>query len=100
MAWEKPNSLIMKWRKWALQISHLIDEFWNSSQAHRRSVDYKPLIIIITITALLENLFPALLWYAYSSRVHIYITAARAPRERFMQLNLYLTSEINTDELL
>lgn len=51
MGWEKPNSLIMKWRKWALQISLLIDEFWNSSQAHSRSADYKPLT-----TALLESL--------------------------------------------
>lgn len=45
MGSEKANSLIMKWRKWALQISLLIDEFWNSSQAHSRSVDYKPLTI-------------------------------------------------------
>lgn len=51
MGWEKPDSLIMKWRKWALQISLLIDEFWNSSQAHSRSADYKPLTI-----ALVENL--------------------------------------------
>lgn len=41
----------MKWRKWALQISLLIDESWNSSQAHSRSVDYKPLT-----SASLENL--------------------------------------------
>lgn len=59
MGWEKPNSLIMKWRKWALQISLLIDEVWNSSQAHSRSVDYKALT-----TALLENLSRLLPWYA------------------------------------
>ena len=57
MGWEKPNSLIMKWRKWALQISLLIDEVWNSSQAHSRSVDYKALP-----TALLENLSRLLPW--------------------------------------
>lgn len=51
MDWEKPNSLIMKWGKWALQISLLMDESWNSSQAHSRSADYKPLTI-----ALVENL--------------------------------------------
>lgn len=51
MGWEKPASLIMKWRKWALQISPLIDELWKSSQAQSHSVDYKPLT-----TASLENL--------------------------------------------
>lgn len=55
MGWEKPKSLIMKWRKWALQISLLIDEFWNSSQAHSRTADYK---------ALTTDLLESLLWYA------------------------------------
>ncbi len=69
MGSEKPNSLIMKWRKWALQISLLIDEFWNSSQAHSRTEDYKPLT-----TALLENL-PQLSCDIHGSKHMFYCSA-------------------------